>query len=382
MARAPEGRRRNARRDRRAQVAVVGLAVVAGLLAAVGGVARDEAADAGGRSREARGTREAPVLPARTLLFGHVGADRRVDMLVAFGWERGAREGRAVLVPPNLVVEVPSLGPQALADVRRLSSTELLQVVAENVLNVEFDGIVLAGDLRLSNLLAPAGTLRVDFPEAVRVDDEAGTVAFRSGPRAVEPAEAMRLLVGRSDDVLRHLVAVGAVLEAWQVALRDDAVAHATAQVDKRVLPITIGAGAQMRTSTLPVERVSSGGEERFRLRADDARDLVERSFPWAVISPEARPRVEILNGVGGVGVTQRVAALVVPAGGEVTLTGNVPGFGVRRTQVVYYREEAAIAARRLADALDTGRVVRAAEAIDVVDVTIVVGEDLARPAS
>jgi hypothetical protein len=85
------------------------------------------------------------------------------------------------------------------------------------------------------------------------------------------------------------------------------------------------------------------------------------------------------LNGVGSVGLTQAVAARIVPAGGEVTLTGNVPGFGVAATKVVYYRAGARDDARRFAKALGVGKVIRAADAIDVVDVTVVVGKDFDR---
>ena len=186
----------------------------------------------------------------------------------------------------------------------------------------------------------------------------------------------MRLLAGKGTDDLSHLVTVGAVLDGWRTALSRRPVANATVQVDQRVLPLAIGAAARVQTSTLPVERLSTSGEDRFRLREDDATDLLHKAFPWAVIASGERPRVELLNGVGGVGVTQGVASRIVPAGGEVTLTGNVPGFGVATTKVVYYRPGARDAAQRFAKALGVGEVVRAAEPIDVVDVTVVVGKD------
>jgi hypothetical protein len=70
-----------------------------------------------------------------------------------------------------------------------------------------------------------------------------------------------------------------------------------------------------------------------------------------------------------------------VPAGGEVTLTGNLAGFGVRTTRVVYYRKNGRAAAQRMAAALGVGKVERATNAIDIVDLTIVVGKDFeARP--
>jgi hypothetical protein len=166
------------------------------------------------------------------------------------------------------------------------------------------------------------------------------------------------------------------VLDGWRDALTRRKVARATVAVDRRLLPVTISAGATVQDSTLPVERLASGDEERFRVRAPDAFTLLQRAMPWAVIANGKRPRVEVLNGVGAVGLTQAVAAKVVPAGGEVTLTGNVPGFGVKRTKVVYYRDGAERTARHLAAALGVGKVVRAADAINVVDVTVIVGKD------
>jgi LytR cell envelope-related transcriptional attenuator len=376
MAPVQERRRRNQRRDRSAQYAVLVFAVLAGLIAAIAGTPRF-GNDAAATTAVGEHVRiPASMLPPRTLLFGHIAPNRRLDLLVAFAWDRGANTGSAVLIPSTTMVEVPSLGPQTLADVPSIASTRLLETVVENALGIDVDGTVLVNDAKLARLLAPAGRLTVDFPDATRIDDSAGVLTFQSGKQRVEPSEAMRLLAGTTKDELSHLVSVAAVLDGWRNALTRKAVARATVAVDQRLLPLTISAGATVQNSTLPVERLSSGGAERFRVRAPDAFTLLQRSMPWAVIAKGQRPRVEVLNGVGAVGLTQAVATKVVPAGGEVTLTGNVPGFGVAQTKVVYYRDDARRAAQRLAAALGVGRVVRGADAIDVVDVTVIVGKD------
>jgi hypothetical protein len=82
------------------------------------------------------------------------------------------------------------------------------------------------------------------------------------------------------------------------------------------------------------------------------------------------------LNGTGAIALTQAVAERIVPAGGEITLTGNVPGFGVRHTSVVYYRKSDLPAARRVAAALGVGSVAEGNVPLDVVDLTVVVGAD------
>ena len=74
--------------------------------------------------------------------------------------------------------------------------------------------------------------------------------------------------------------------------------------------------------------------------------------------------------------MAQATAAKLVPAGAEVTLTGNVPRFGLQATQVVYYRDADRPAAQRMLDALGCGVLKRETKPINVVDVTILVGAD------
>ena len=108
-------------------------------------------------------------------------------------------------------------------------------------------------------------------------------------------------------------------------------------------------ARADRRVDTLPVESVTTGGTERFEPRAADVKQYATAAFPDALLGVgKRRPRVEILNGTGAVGLAQTIASRVVPAGGQVTLTGNVANFGLTETQVVYYRPADRAAAQRL----------------------------------
>jgi hypothetical protein len=375
MAPAP-GRRRERRRDRTAQAAVLGLAVLAAFVAGIAGNPRPGRAEARSSSPDVAAPASTPAAPPHSMLFGHVGRDRRLDLLVAFGWERGARRGTALLVPPALVAEVPALGAQALADVPTLAAAKDVEVVVENELGVDFDRALFVDDAKLAASLAPAGPLAVDFPRRARIEDAEGVAAFHAGRRTVAPEYARRFLVARTGDQLAQLDVVGAVLEGWLAAIADPTAAAATRQADRRLAPLTRAREAQLRVRTLPVEQTSTAGGERFRLRVAAARDVVERAFQWAVVGPGTRPRVEVLNGAGGPRAILAAAARIVPAGGHVVLTGNVPGFAVPATRVVYYRPVSAVAARRVAKALGAAKVVAATDANDVVDLTVIVGED------
>ena len=177
--------------------------------------------------------------------------------------------------------------------------------------------------------------------------------------------------------MLEHLVTVQAVLQGWFNRLKNDAaVARATLKVTSQARRLVALARTDVGFDTLPVDLLSSGSVARYEMRQPDADELVRSEFPYALFTTGKRLRVEVLNGTGAIALTQEVARRVVPAGGEITLTGNVPGFGVRHTQVVYYRTADLPAARRLAAALGVGSVALGNVPLDVVDLTVVVGSD------
>jgi hypothetical protein len=153
-------------------------------------------------------------------------------------------------------------------------------------------------------------------------------------------------------------------------------VARATPKLRPAVWSLVALAHAQVQFDTAPVTTLTSGSATIYELERRDAERLVRADLPEAMITTAHRPRVEILNGTGAVALTQTIAGRIVSAGGEMTLTGNVPGFGVKHTTVVYYRPDAIPAAKRIAAALGVGSVALGNVPLDVVDVTVVVGAD------
>lgn len=373
--RASRDRRARARGDRRHQWAVVVAALVLGLVAGSLGSSRDHAARAVGPTTST--TAAAVPSPARTVLVAHVGATHRLDLLAVAGVDAGGRVGSVVFVPTTTLVEVPSFDTQALLDVWRLGHSTLLATTVANSLGLHFNQVIVVDNAKLTALLAPAHRLSVRFGRSVQVDDAAGTLAFTPGRATITPTDATRLLIGRSSGgSLEHLVTVQAVLEGWFASLRTASVARATERVTSAAKSLVALARARVGFDTLPVDVLSSGSVTRYELRQPDADQLLRADFPYAMLASGKRPRVEILNGTGAIALTQAVARRIVPAGGEITLTGNVPGFGVRRTSVVYYRLADLPAARRVAAALGVGSVALGNVPLDVVDLTVVVGAD------
>jgi LytR cell envelope-related transcriptional attenuator len=371
------GRLERVRRDRRLQGAVVVIALVAGLIAGSLGSPRDHNARALSNPSPTTVASGTGTVPHRTVLIAHVDAKHHVDLIAVAGVNSGGRVGSVVFVPTTTLVEVPSFDTQALVDVFRLGGSSLLTTTMSNALGLHFNHVMVVNNARLTALLAPADHLRVTFVRSVEVDDAAGTLAFSPGPATISAADATRLLIGpATGGSLEHLVAVQAVLEGWFARLRVAPVAHATEQVTAAASSLVAVAHADVGFDTIPVDVLSSGSVTGYELQQPDADALVRADFPDGLIVKRKRARVELLNGTGAVALTQAVARQIVPAGGEITLTGNVPGFGVRHTSVVYYRSGDLAAARRLVTALGVGSVAQGNVPIDVVDLTVVIGAD------
>jgi len=336
--------------------------------------------------RDAATDRSARAVPGPTggragaLLLAHRAGDGTVDLAVVVGATRD--EAGVLLLPPATQLDVPSFEVRTLAEVASLGGAPLLRTTVANLLGIRLEKVLLLDDTGLQALLRPAAPLRVNLAAPVTFGEDL-PAEFGAGPQDLAPTDLFRLLVTpQPGSQLDQLVTVGLVLEAWLDALARPGVARATEAVAPEAEILTEAARApQRRVDTLPVQSRAVGDDERFEVRAE-ALEAYRRAALRAhlVAGGARRARVEILNGTGELAVAQAIAARIVPAGGHVTLTGNVPGFGVPRTQVVYYRPAARPDARRLLAALGCGSLQRARRAIGVVDVTIIHGADCPLP--
>jgi hypothetical protein len=334
----------------------------------------DDGGDGGADETQATGARR-----PTTILFGHRGGDGRVDLLVLAGAD--GRTASVLLLPTATQVEVPSLGPQALSDIPNDGDTSALATTVENLLGVRVVRTVMLDDTQLNAVLDAAQPIPIELARPVQFDDaESGLVA--AGAHEVSGEDAARLLVSTQDNSeLDRLVTVQGVLDGWLTRLRDRAAARRVLAAEPGLQPLlTVARAGEHRTDTLPVEQVATGGEERFEPRVDDLARYVSVAFDSMLLGRGVgRPRVEILNGTGAVGLAQTIASRVVPAGGQVTLSGNAPDFTNQETQVIYYRDGDRREARRLLAALGCGSLRKAQRPVGIVDVTILAGADCFR---
>lgn len=374
-------RRRRATRRRRWLVLVPTLVAIVAI-AFVGNAVRTSrthhAAPARGGASSGVGTTAAASVPS-TLLLVHRDASGRADVFAVADAARDkkghVKSGSILLLAPDTQAEVPSLDLQSLADVPNLADAALLTTAVENLLAVRVDRTLVLDDAGLVAALTPAAPVAVHLGQDVKAPD--GRVVVSRGNRSLSAADAAHLLTSpEKGSELDHLPTVQAVLEGWLERLRVSTVARATFTRQPDLAVFTAIAPATVHTDTIGVDALSSALGERYVPRRAEIAAAMKQLFPQTLLATGARPRIEILNGVGAPELAPRIAAVVVPAGGHVTQTGNVPGFGVTTTQVVYYRDRERKAAQQMLAALRCGSLRRAQEPIDLVDVTILVGAD------
>ncbi|MEP6623462.1 MAG: LytR C-terminal domain-containing protein [Acidimicrobiia bacterium] len=373
---APGGRTRRApaRPDRKFWTRVVPLiGVCLALLVAIGAVMRSS--DDGGSPRRAAAVSPSGT-PTKTLLLVHHSAAFGNDLIVLVGREQN--RGSVLMVPGATQLDVPSLGVATLSAVPVDDNGAGLANSVENVVGVGIGKTAVLDDAGLTAVLGPAAAVPVTLTNPVEIVGSA--TKYGAGAQRVSAAQASELMSGpQAVNELDRLVTAAAVIDGWLTRLQDASVAQRTLALSGDLAPMVAAATAQdgHRIDTLPVDSIATGGGERFGVRNAELERYVARSFSEDRLGTgNRRPRVEVLNGTGFLGVAQAVSEAIVPAGGKVTLTENVPGFGVPTTQIVYYKDSWRAGAQRLLDAMKCGSLRKASRDLGISDVTIVVGLD------
>ena len=373
-----ERERRRRVRDRRGQLAVVAVAVVCATLAAISNSPRglfmqnDQTETANGPL-----VVQATLRTTLTLLTTNT---RIVRFGLLSGIDPKTEQATAVFLPAATVIEIPALGLQPLTNLLQTSDITATATNIANALGVRIDEAVVVNDSGLAKALATTPNISVSVADAVTVDD--GAAILVAGENEIASSVAAQLIGGReSGGSLGHFATVQAVLAGWFTALRaqPERVAAAAKIRGVAALASLSGYPDTLQFNTLPVASVAAGDTERYEMNESEAAALFNERFgPAQFGKGSKRARLELLNGVGTPGLVQLVANRVVPAGGHVVLTGNSVRFGQRTTKVVYYRDTDAPFARSLARMLGEGVVAKDASPVSVVDITIVIGADLA----
>ncbi len=387
------GRRAQRRRDRRRkQVRLIGallavLALVAGAFAVY----------------LATGSEDPPVVQEvaqrteATLLLQVAGQDGEGVANALLGHDPETTTGAVVLLPPQVLVNVPGAGSLPFGRALSGTSPETARAALSDLAGVTVDDSWTLTLAAFTTLVDTLGGIQV----AVDVPVVQGqTVLVNPGVQPLDGARAAAFLtyLAPGEQEQSRLARIQQVLDGLLDALPADRAELASLlqgfgdgslsslpapELAAYLLGIAEDdeAGA-LQYDVLPVIPIDpGGGVTAFRIDAERVRALVDRLFPDSVpegVRAEGN-RVLVLNGVGTPGLGEQVRTKLVPAGFVFAGSRNAPSFGVAQTQVLVPEAttEAQALGERVAAALGVPPgSVATQEFGNVADVVVLVGAD------
>jgi hypothetical protein len=311
----------------------------------------------------------------RSVTIHQVGGE--VVGVVVAALDADQRGGTAVFVPPGALVGPPDEAGERIDEIAAEGGPAGVREAFESFIGAPVD-LVQTLDEAAWPVLLP-DRITIENPAPLERQRPTGTeLLFPAGPIDVLPQQLPQLLGMRSpgEDDLDRLARQERVWEAWLdvIAAADMPVAGDPA-TDQPTFMAALARGP-VDARVLPVAAVDPAAG-LYEVDAAGAPVIVAALAPERMAAGEGG-RVQLLNGVGKPGLVTDVAALLVPEGLRVPLTDDADDFGYRRTQIVYHGADQAATAETIREVLGVGKVLPARQTLDAVDVTVVIGQDLA----
>lgn len=389
-------RRRQIQRERRRKAG----ALSAGAIAAVAAVVALIIAVLVGTVVIPDGSGNKGVSVTRTLLLVEVDSanpDIGATSLTLFGLNDDG-SASIVFLPPGTSSEIPARGPDRLGDAVNLASPNLMRLTVENLLGIRLDSVVTLSGEGMRRFFDPLAPIPITIPERLSAQENnvlvpkfiPGTYDF-DAVRLVEYMDFRAEGEGEIQRLSRHQRAWDAALdrareidggERMAASLGD---ANLVSQAEVAALGDFLGriSDADRGYALLPVDpKQSLEGEERYEPRTEDIEAMVIQRFAGARsdFSDSERVRLGILNGNGGVGVTEEVAKILIPEGYRVVFTENADNFDYSETQIVFNRTPFEENARDVQRRLGVGKLILNRSPQDVADIIVIVGKDFPPP--
>jgi hypothetical protein len=378
--------RRRRRRRQRILAALLALAVVAAVVTFVV-VRRDPA---GTTTVQPQGRTQA------TLLLQVQGGDQAAAASALLAHDPVSRSGAAVLVPPQVIVDVPGAGSVPFGRALATSTPEGSRNALSDLLGVTVDAGWVLDTPTFIALVDRLGGLPVGVDVPVMQD---ATVLVRPGEQQLNGAQALAFLgyLAPGEQEQARLARVQEVVDGLLTALPDSADA-VTALLDALgpgsrssqptadlarflVAAAETGEAGDLQFDILPVIPIDAGGGVMaFRLDEEATRNLVDRLLAQSVPTGqrETGNRVLVLNGVGTPGLGETVRTRLVEQGFVFVGSRNAPRFGYENTVVLVPEStpEAQLLGERVASALGVRPDVRVDELGTIADVIVIIGAD------
>lgn len=333
----------------------------------------------------------------RTMLMAVQAPDGSAAAASLLAHDPDTADGSVVLLPPQVLVNVPGSGSVAFGRAIRTVPPESARNALADLMGVQVDDHWL--------LAADGFRTLVDALGGVPVDVDVPVVSGRSvlvspGPQQLDGARAYAFFtflaageqeqsrLTRVQEVVDGLISVlppeGPDLAAVLDTLGERSVSSLDpAQLAERLRGLRAAEDeGGLQYDVLPVVDLDpGGGVVAFRLDVEANRALVDRLLAASVPAGvrQSGNRVIVYNGVGTPGLGEAVRSKLAPAGFVLVDSRNAPRFGYAKTQVLVpsATPEAQALGERVAKALGVPAAAVATQDLGTVaDVAVLVGAD------
>ena len=332
----------------------------------------------------------------QTVLLQVRGPDGSAVASAVLAHDPASRTGAVVLVPPQLIVNVPGAGAVPFGRVIKTSPETGARNALSDLIGVTLDGGWLLDLTTLGHLVDLEGGVQVTVDAPVVTGT---TIVLQPGRQQLDGAHATAfatyLAAGEQEQT--RLARLQAVLDGILTALPDKAEpllgslgpTSVTTLPARQLADLLTGLRRDDKTSdlqydSLPVIKIDAGTDEiRFRIDAAASTALVDRLLAQSVPAGARSTgnRVLVLNGVGTPGIGEKVRSRLVPAGLVFVGSRNAEHFGYATRQVLIRdaTPESQALGAKVATALGLPQDdVRTADLGALSDVVVLVGADFA----
>ena len=329
---------------------------------------------------------EALVTPTPTTLLLDIAPDRTLQGVTLITLPSQEGGGNIIFIPVGTVLPVPLRTPPEapLNTIYAEGGVSAVEQRVETLLGAAVTEVVQVPRAQWANLVEPVAPLTVQNPTAATTTNAAGQpVTFAEGEIQLSPPQVGLFLQADTEDqadtvrISRH----EAFWTAWMAALDEAGESAVPGEGANGVSGTVRGMiGGPRNMLTLPVTPIGIPGVPAIESDLFRPIDLaIVADVPVWIPFPTGvgRLRTRLVLGVEDQqDVLPETAHKLVQVGAEIGVVANADEYGVRRTQVVFFRENQREQAQRLLDALGVGTLIKGASEGENFDVVIVLGQD------
>jgi hypothetical protein len=335
---------------------------------------------------------EVLVEPTRVLLLASTDAAGRLVGVTVLVPASGQQGGTVASAPPSVVVAPgDDLEPYRLDEVFAAGGAPALAEAMARFLQVGATDVEVLDPGGWERMVEPAGGLSVRLPDDLVTEEPDGSLRtlFPAGPTILAPDEVPTVFghLNPGESPANRVARQISIWDAWLAALSDDPDAvplfgNPLSEV------LAVLQGGPVALERLPFEileiPMADGGTAALMVadvEAARANALRIVPFPISVTGAERVP-VRLLNATASLALDSVVADIggrLVAGGARLVVVGNADPMD-RAASQVRTSEAATDEARRLGALLGITDVVVSANHPALADLTVIVGEDLARP--